>query len=129
MSKEALKSRRGKHDSGCPYGRVPQSREQYSPRLPLRDSETSSLNLSVALVAHALDHFQHFAPGGELAPGPALVVVHGAHEFDFVVGIVAFAGRRVDLPAAFDFTSGTDAPFLFGANRGAVRIAAVGKTT
>src|SRR5258707_12049751 len=83
---------------------------------------------SVAFIAHALDDFQDLAPGGELAAGFALVVVHGAHEFDFVVGIIAFAGRRVDLPAAFDFASGSDATFLIGTNRPAGPVAAVGNT-
>ena len=51
-------------------------------------------------VAERLDDFEHFAARGEHPPAAALVVVHGAHELDFVGRVVAFAGRRVDLAAA-----------------------------
>ena len=50
-------------------------------------------------------HLENFAPRGELAAAFALVVVHGLHEIDFVVGVIALAGRRIDLPAAFDFAA------------------------
>src|SRR5262249_41015516 len=41
-----------------------------------------------------------FAPGWVRAAIFALVLVHGFHELDFFVVVIAFAGGRVDLPAA-----------------------------
>src|SRR5947209_9483769 len=51
-------------------------------------------------VAQRPQHLQHLAPGRERPAVVALVLVHRLHEDDLVVGVVALAGGRVDLPAA-----------------------------
>ena len=56
-------------------------------------------------VAHGSQNLKHFAPGGKLAAAAPFVVVHRTHEFDFILRVVAFAGGRVDLAAAFNFAS------------------------
>ena len=48
-----------------------------------------------------IQHFQRFAPGREGSAIVALVLVHRLHEFDFVVVVIALAGRRIDLATAF----------------------------
>src|SRR5439155_20217376 len=51
-------------------------------------------------VAQSSQHFQHLAPGGERPAVVALVLIHCFHELDFVIGVIALAGGRIDLPAA-----------------------------
>src|SRR5690242_4542385 len=52
-------------------------------------------------VAQRVKDFEDLAPGGERPAVEAFVLVHGPHEIDLVVGVVALAGGGVDLPAAF----------------------------
>ena len=53
-------------------------------------------------VTEIADHFQHFAARGEHPSAGASVFVQGVHKLDFVDGIVAFAGGRIDLPPPVD---------------------------
>ena len=66
-------------------------------------------NLAISQRAH---HLQHFAPGRERPAVFALVLVHRLHELDLVVGVIALAGRRIDLATAFPLFI---APFLAAA--------------
>src|SRR5262245_8045772 len=50
-------------------------------------------------IAQGAAHLEHFAPGRERPAVGSLVLVHRLHEFNFVVGVVAFAGGRIDLAA------------------------------
>src|SRR5262249_48796728 len=77
-------------------------------------------------VAEALEDFKDLAPRGKLPAGLALVVIHGAHEFDFLIGIIALACRRVDLSAAFDLAARAHAALRFGERHGAGSCATVG---
>ena len=43
-------------------------------------------------------HLQDFAARGKHAPVRALILLQGVHELDFLVGILALAGRRIDEP-------------------------------
>ena len=54
-------------------------------------------------VAQRIDHFQHFAASREHPAALPLVVVERVHEFDFLIGVIAFAGGRIDLAAAIHF--------------------------
>lgn len=64
-------------------------------------------------VAEAADDFEDFAPCGEHASAVAFVFVHGAHELDFIVGVVAFAGGGVDFLTSFDLLAPFDAGVVF----------------
>ena len=55
------------------------------------------------LVAQVAENFQHFAAGRKHPSAGAFVQIHGVHEFDFGVGVVALAGGGVNLPTAADF--------------------------
>ena len=52
-----------------------------------------------------MDDLKHLAPRGELPAATTLVVVHGSHEINLIVRVVAFARRGIDLPATFDFVA------------------------
>lgn len=39
------------------------------------------------------EDFEDFAARREYPPGAMLVIVHGVHEIDFVIGVILFAGR------------------------------------
>lgn len=51
-------------------------------------------------VAERANHFEDFAAGGKHTAIDALIVIECVHELDFVVAVVAFAGRWIDLSAA-----------------------------
>src|SRR5262245_281695 len=54
-----------------------------------------------ATIAEGPQYFEDLAPGREGAAVGALVEVHRLHEGDLLIGVVAFAGGRIDLPATF----------------------------
>ena len=53
-------------------------------------------------VTQVAEDLQHFAAGGRSPTAGPLVGVHGVHELDFIIGVVAFARGRVDLASAVD---------------------------
>src|SRR5437870_5418779 len=57
--------------------------------------------LSDLAIAKGAQHLEHLAPGREGAAVFALVLIHGPHEGDFVVSVIAFTRSRIDLPTAF----------------------------
>src|SRR5262249_38381863 len=50
-------------------------------------------------ITQGTQHFQNLAPGRERPAVVALVLIHRLHEGDLLVGVVAFTGGGVDLPA------------------------------
>src|SRR5262249_4412613 len=52
-------------------------------------------------VAEGAKDFEHLAPGRERPAIVALVLIHGLHELNFVIAVIAFAGGGVDLASAF----------------------------
>lgn len=49
-------------------------------------------------VTQCIKHLEHFAPGREGPAIVAFVLVHRLHEDDFLVTVIALAGRGIDLP-------------------------------
>ena len=70
-------------------------------------------------VTQILQDFEDFAPRGELSSAAAFVKVHGLHELDLFLRVVAFAGGRVDLASAFDLVAAIALSLLLsGESRG-----------
>jgi hypothetical protein len=69
-------------------------------------------------ITKVLQDLQDFTPGRKLAAAAALVEIHRLHELDLLVRVVTFAGRRVNLAAAFDLASIARAVFGTGVCRG-----------
>ena len=65
-------------------------------------------------VPHGAHHFQDFAASWEHATTTALVLIESVHERYFVVAVISFAGRWIDLASALLLaTLGTFNSFYF----------------
>jgi hypothetical protein len=56
-------------------------------------------------ITEGMKDFQNFAPGGKGTSVVAFVLIHGFHESDFFIGIIALAGRWIDLAAPLSLVS------------------------
>lgn len=74
------------------------------------ESELRELVVVELNVSEPRDDFEHFAAGWEHPPGAVFVFVHRLHELDFVVGVIPFAGRRIDVSAALILATRSGVP-------------------
>lgn len=73
--------------------------------IALSQTEQVDLLIGQSKVAEVANDFQDFAARREHASALSLVIIHRTHELDLRIGIVAFAGGRIDVPATLFFSS------------------------
>lgn len=76
--------------------------------LGIRQIEAASqirLMIGIFAIAQFDQDLENFRTSREHSAAGAFVIIHGLHEFDLRLGVIALAGRRIDVSAASDLAA------------------------